>query len=184
LVNFQGVWVNFIYNPADVLLRVMEGDRMNVREMVRAWLEDEGMFKNEVDDANADFHFIIEVPPGSNQIIDIIAPRDRSLLLVASGIRLSEEHYSAVMNMDEKERERFMWEIRFSLIFLSTEFQIIPDATSPQLFQFTRKLYQEDLTRQLLMDAIGEVHKCKLFIIWKMRERFDRMDKDKGMMYI
>ncbi len=157
---------------------------MNIREMVRFWLEDEGIFRKEVDDMNADFHFIVEVPPGSNQVIDIIAPRNKSLVLVASGVKLSDEHYSAVMSMDEKERERFMWDIRFSLIFLRTEFQIIPNAISPQLFQFTRKLYQEDLTRQLLMDAIGEVHKCKLFIIWKMREKFDRMDGDRGVMYI
>ncbi len=157
---------------------------MNIREMIRFWLEDEGMFRKDVDDANADFHFIIEVPPGSNQVIDIIAPKNKDLLLVASGVKLSDEHYSAVMSMDDKERERFMWDIRFSLIFLKTEFQIIPNAISPQLFQFTRKLYQENLTRQSLMDAVGEVHKCKLFIIWKMREKFDRMDKDKGVMYI
>ncbi len=157
---------------------------MGLKEMIRAWLEDEEMFRQEVDDESADFHFVIEVPPGSGQVIDVIAPRNKGLVVVASGVKLSEEHYSAIMGMEEKEREKFMWEIRFALIFLSTEFQILPGAATPQLFQFTRKLYQEDLTRQLLMDSVGEVHKCKLFVIWKMRERFDKADSDKGMMYV
>ncbi len=157
---------------------------MSLKEMIKAWLEDENMLKQEIDDENADFHLILEVPPGSNQVIDIIAPKNKGLILVASGVKLSDEHYSGVMGMNAKEREKLMWEIRFQLLFLNTEFQILPDANTPQLFQFTRKLYQENLTRQMLMDAISEVHKCKLYIIWKMREKFDKTDKDKGVMYI
>ncbi|WP_456369612.1 DUF2299 domain-containing protein [Geoglobus sp.] len=157
---------------------------MSFRDTVRNWLVDEGFFKQEVSDENADFHFIIEVPPGSGQVIDVIAPKDRDLLLVASGIRLSDEHYAKVMGLSEKEREKLMWEIRFDLLFLTTEFQIVPDAMNPQLFQFTRKLYPEDITRQLLMDAISEVHKCKLYIVWKMRQKFDRMRGEEEVMYI
>ncbi|MBE8540536.1 DUF2299 family protein [Geoglobus acetivorans] len=159
---------------------------MNFKEMVKDWLVEEGFFREEVSDENADFHYVIEVPPGSNQVIDIIAPRDRDVILIASGIRLSDEHYSMVMAMDEKERRRFMWTIRFDLIFLQTEFQIIPDAMNPQLFQFTRKLYAENVTRQLLMDSISEVHKCKLYIIWRMRERFERSERrgDSEVMYL
>lgn len=156
---------------------------MNFKEMIRNWLIDEGFYKKDVEDESADFHFIIEVPPGSNQVIDIIAPKGRDLLLVASGIRLSDEHYSKVMGLSEKEREKLMWEIRFDLLFLTTEFQIVPDAMNPQLFQFTRKLYPENLTRQLLMDAISEVHKCKLYVVWKMRQRFDRMRGEEEVMY-
>ena len=157
---------------------------MSLKTMIKAWLEDEGYLKREVEDLNADFHFIIEVPPQSGQMIDIINPKERDIILVASGIKLSENHYKALIGLDEKEREKFMWEIRFDLLFLSTEFQIIPSATTPQLFQFTRKLYAEDLTRQALMDAISEVHKCKLYIIWKMNSRFAGNGSDEKIMYI
>ncbi len=158
----------------DFVVRVM-------RDKIREWLMRDGIFKKEVQDDKAEFHFVTEVPPVSSQFIDVIYPKNTDLILVASGLKLSDEHYKAVMSLSERERDKFMWEIRFGLLFLPTEFQIIPDARNPQLFQFTRKLYIENLTRQGLMDAIAEVHKCKLYIIWKLRERFSDRKLDEIM---
>ncbi len=143
-----------------------------MRKMIKEWLIKEGIFKEEVSDENAEFHYIVEVPPASTQLIDIVQPKGTEIILVASGIKLSDEHYKAVMELSEKEREDFMWGIRFGLLFLPTEFQIIPDSKNPQLFQFTRKLYVENIERQRFIDAIAEVHKCKLFIIWKLNQKF------------
>lgn len=157
---------------------------MNLKDKIMEWLIEEGFFKNEVHDENAEFHFVIEVPPSSGQTIDVIYPKNRNLVLVATGIKLSDEHYRMVMGMSEKERREFMWKIRFDLLFLNTEFQIIPGAESPQLFQFTRKLYPENLTRQLLIDSISEVHKCKLYIIWRMKEVSERHQKNNDAMYL
>jgi len=147
------------------------------------WFVKDGIFRREIQDENAEFHFILEVPPNSSQFIDVLQPKKMDFIIVASGIKLSDGDYKAVMSLSEQERERFMWEIKFGMIFLPTEFKILPDSKNPQLFQFTRKLYIENLTRQSLMDAIAEVHKCKLFIIWKLRERFGEK-RDDGVMYV
>ncbi len=152
-----------------------------MRDKIREWLMRDGIFKREAPDDKAEFHFVAEVPPASSQFVDVIYPKNTDLILVASGLKLSDEHYKAVMSLSEQEREKFMWEIRFGLLFLPTEFQIIPDSKNPQLFQFTRKLYIENLTRQSLMDAIAEVHKCKLFIIWKLRQKFGDRKPDEIM---
>ncbi|MDK2781123.1 MAG: hypothetical protein PWR13_151 [Archaeoglobi archaeon] len=152
-----------------------------MKERILEWLVRDGLSVREVQDEGASFHLIAEVPPNSSQFIDVLHPEKMDFILVASGIKLSEEHERALMNLAENEREKFMWEIRFGLIFLPTEFKILPDSKNPRLFQFTRKLYIENLTRQSLMDAVAEVHKCKLFIIWKLREKFGERRSDEVM---
>lgn len=99
------------------------------------WFVKDGIFRREIQDENAEFHFILEVPPNSSQFIDVLQPKKMDFIIVASGIKLSDGDYKAMMSLSEQERERFMWEIKFGMIFLPTEFKILPDSKNPQLFQ-------------------------------------------------
>ncbi len=140
---------------------------------VRNWLVEEGIYKDKVADDGADYHFVAEFPPNSMQYIDVVFPKNRDdMVVVAAGIKLSDEHYRALMSLTPEKREELMWDIRFRLLFLEAGFQIIPDASDPQVFQFTRELYFDGLNKNLFMDAMKLVQRCMLFIIWTMQKYF------------
>ncbi len=138
---------------------------------VREWLVEEGIYKDRITDENADYHFIAEVPPDSRQYIDVLFPKNRyDMVVVASGIKLADEHYRSLMSMSSERRNELLWEMRFTLLFLPTGFQILPNVNDPQLFQFTRELYFDGLNKNIFMDAVKQVHRCKLYVIWKMQK--------------
>jgi len=144
-----------------------------VAKKVREWLVDEGVYKDKIADENADYHFIAEIPPNSRQYIDIVFPKNREdMIVIASGIKLSDEHYRSIMSLGEAKRDEILWDIRFRLLFLETGFQILPNVKDPQIFQFTREVYFDGLNKNLFMDALKQVHRCKLFIIWMMQKTF------------
>jgi len=142
-----------------------------VARKVREWLVDEGIYKDKVADENADYHYIVETPPNSRQYIDVVFPKNRDdMIVIASGIKLSNEHYRSLMSLNPEKRNELLWEMRFTLLFLPTGFQILPNVNNPQLFQFTRELYFDGLTKNLFMDAVKQVHRCKLYVIWMMQK--------------
>ena len=156
-----------------------------VARKVRDWLVDEGIYKDKIADENADYHFIAEMPPNSRQFVDVVFPKNRDdMIVIASGVKLSDEHYRSLMGLGEQKREEILWEIRFRLLFLETGFQILPSAQDPQIFQFTREVYFDGLNKNLFMDALKQVHRCKLFIIWMMQKNFGSLaDSESLAMY-
>jgi len=76
-----------------------------MKEIVRDWLVQEGILKAEVPDENAEWHFVVEFPPNSGQVSDIVKVKDKDLVLVVSGIVLSEKHYKALHSLP-KEKKR------------------------------------------------------------------------------
>ena len=147
--------------------------KKDVAMRVRDWLVEDGIYKDRVADENADYHFLVEVPPGSGQYIDVVFPKNRDdMIVIASGVKLADEHYRALMSLSEDRREELLWEIKFKLLFLPTGFQILPNVKEPQIFQFTREIYFDGLNKNLFMDSIKQVYRCKLYIIWVMQKNF------------
>ena len=151
---------------------------------VREWLVEEGIYKDKVADASVDYHFVAEFPPNSRQFIDIIFPKNRDdMIVIAAGIKLSDEHYRSIMALNKEKRDEILWDIRFKLLFLETGFQILPNANEPSIFQFTRELYFDGLNKNLFMDALKQVHRCMLYIIWLMQRLFGSISEDDTVMY-
>ncbi len=156
---------------------------MDFVEKIRNWLVEEGMYKDKVADEAARVHFVAEVPPNSGQVVDVIFPKNRDdMVIVASGVKLAEEHYRSLMSLNREKREEVLWDMRFRLLFLETGFQILPSVENPQIFQFTRELYFDGLNKNVFMDALRQVHRCKLFVIWTMHRLFGRA-KGEDYMY-
>jgi hypothetical protein len=155
-----------------------------VAKKVREWLVEEGIYKDKVADDAADYHFVAEIPPNSRQFVDVIFPKNRDdMVIIASGVKLSDEHYRALMSMGEEKRENLLWDMRFQLLFLEAGFQILPNVKEPQLFQFTRELYFDGLNKNVFMDAMKQIYRCKLFVIWTMQRSFGGTSFDAHSIY-
>lgn len=144
-----------------------------IMRKVREWLVEEGIYKDKAIDEDTTYHFVVENPPRSGRLTHLVQPKAREdLLLIASAIDLSQEHYEALKAMPKPKREEILWDIRFQLLFRESEFQMVPSAEELKTIQFTRPIYFDGLTKDRLMGCLREDFKANLFIIWKMKQLF------------
>ena len=154
-----------------------------MKEVVKSWLAEEGILKAEVPDENAEWHFLVEFPLNSKQMCDVIKLKDRDLVLVVSGIVLSEDHYKALHSLPTEKKRALIHKWKMDLLFRNAEFRMIPDAENVKQIEFQVPLYLEELTKSELMRALRDVFKCKLYIIWSVNYEFEKR-KDLDAMYL
>lgn len=142
----------------------------NVMNRVKEWMVGEGIYEDIVqDEDNSTYHFIAEYPANSGSLIDILQPKIREdLIIIASGVHLSDKDQQSLMALRKEKREELLWDVRFNMVFLKTGFEIYPNVQMPQTFRFERSLYFDGLTKNSFMEALNEVNRCKIFISWKL----------------
>lgn len=146
--------------------------------MVKGWLVEEGILKAEVPDERAEWHYVVEFPLKSNQVADVIKPIAKDILLVISGVVLSEEHYRALNSLPYEKKRRLIHRWKMDLLFRKAEFRMVPDAENVQRVDFSIPIYIEELKKGLLIDALREIFRCKLYIIWSLQYEFEKRDVD------
>ncbi len=154
-----------------------------MQETVKRWLLEEGIFKSEVPDENADWHYVVEFPANSGQISDIIKVKGRDIVVVVSGIILADQHYKALHSLPREKKRKLIFKWKMDLLFRKAEFRMLPDAENVRQIEFQIPLYIEELTKPKLMEALREIFKCKLYIIWNVNHEFEKAD-DKDLMYL
>jgi len=146
----------------------------DLREVIKTWLAEEGILKADVPDERAAFHYVVEFPPGSNQVSDVVKPVDKDFVVVVSGIVLAESHYRALHSLPPEKKKNLIHRWKMDLLFREAEFRMVPDADSLQRVEFSIPIYREELTKSRLMGALREIFKCKLYIIWNVQHEFDK----------
>lgn len=137
------------------------------------WLSEDGLYKDKVYDEKLHFHLAAEYPAGSGRHINIIQPNNRDdMIVVVSRIKLAEVHEKALQDMQKKERDRFLWDMRYALLFRESNFQMEPSIDNLQSIQFSREIHYDGLNKNKLMEVIRENFKCELYVVWKFSEAF------------
>ncbi len=153
----------------------------DIKEKIKGWLEEEKVFKEEVEDEKAEFHFAVEYPSGSGQSCEIIKLKDKDIFILGSRIVLSEEHFKAIHSMPKNQKDSLLWQVRFDLLFREPEFRIIPSVQEFKSIEFTDNLYLEEITLPVLMGKLKEIFRCKLYIIWRLTQLISSADEDSGL---
>ncbi len=154
-----------------------------MQENVKRWLIEEGIFKSEIPDENADWHYVVEFPANSGQISDIIKLKGRDIIVVVSGVILAEHHYKALHSLPKEKKKKLIFKWKMDLLFRKAEFRMLPDAENIRQVEFQIPIYLEELTKPKLMEALREIFKCKLYIIWNVNHEFEKTE-DKDLMYL
>lgn len=154
-----------------------------MKDVVKGWLIEEGILKAEVPDENAEWHFLVEFPQNSKQMNDIVKLKGKDIVLVVSGVVLSDEHYKALHSLPKEKKRVLIHRWKMDLLFRNAEFRMIPDAENVKQIEFQVPIYMEELTKPKLMSALREVFKCKLYIIWNVNYEFEKR-KDLDAMYL
>jgi hypothetical protein len=144
-------------------------------KQIKTWLAEEGMYKDKVADDKTYFHFIGESPQSSGQLFELFQPKNREdLIVIIRDLIISPEHLEKLREMDAIERNEFLWDIKFGLLFRKSSFNMTPDVDNPSKIDFRREIYYDGLNKNKLMEAIKENYLCSLFVKWKLMERFGK----------
>lgn len=142
------------------------------RELVQKWLVEEGMYKNEVGDENANFHFIANYP--ENHMMDIIQPKNKpDMILIGCATELDPTHLNIVSTASNEKKLELIWDVRFSLNEMLLDFELEHPNDVLKRFVITDELYEDGLTKHNLIKAIKKVFKGKLQCLWKLDYNFN-----------
>lgn len=150
-------------------------EKINERD-IQNWFIDEGIFKEKINDENAEFHYTIEYPTGN--IMDVVQPKRKfDFLIVVCGTQVSPEHNALMKDATIPNREKFIYELRFMLNQLQTDFQIDVDQEYI-LSQFVIQdgIYADGLSKNNLMNIIKKIFRAKMTCVWLMEEKFGSIE--------
>ena len=140
---------------------------------VMSWLSEEALYKDKVYDENLYFHLAAEFPVRSGRHVNVIQPNNRDdMIVVLSTIRLAEVHQRALQALPRKDREKFIWDMRYALLFQDSNFDMEPGGGELNGIRFSREIYYDGLTKNKLMEVLRANFKCELYVVWKFQEAF------------
>jgi len=143
------------------------------KETVYEWLAEEGMFRKEVDDPKAAFHFGINYPVNSPYHIEIVKPRDmKDGILVVAVLRVAPSHQTALAKLAKEKRAPLIHDLRLRLLEQSPGFSVKENDGVWEAVQFQIRLLYDNLSKTTLLEAIDDVFRGMLTVIWTFGHEF------------
>lgn len=148
---------------------------------------EEGIALRKVHNDMATFQLNLQFPtPQSN--INVIQPKGKKdMILIGAVIEIAEPHRQSLRALDTKKREEFIWNLRLLLAQGSVEFELRHPDNILEFVRVHRFLYEDGFSKSAFMNALFEVNRSKLLVIWFIQKEFgvspSRGPEDDTMIY-
>ena len=143
------------------------------KDTIYEWLAEEGMFRKEVDDPKAAFHFGINYPVNSPYHIEIVKPRDmKDGILVIAVLRVAPSHQTALAKLEKEKRAPLIQDLRLRLLGRPPGFSVKENNGVWEAVQFQIRLLHDNLSKTSLLEAIDDVFRSMLTVIWTFGHEF------------
>jgi hypothetical protein len=143
------------------------------KQRVYNWLAEEGMFRKEVEDPKAAYHFRINYPVGSPYHSEVIKPRDMNDgILVLAVLRIAPPHVTALAQLSEEKRKPLVHELRLKLLQRRPGFSVKEKDGIWEAAQFQRRILYDSLTKSAILDALDDVFRSILTVTWTFGYHF------------
>lgn len=144
---------------------------MVLKDDIYKWLVEENLFKQELMDNNANFHFTIEYP--EKNIMDVIQPKGKNdIIVIGCATKVAPEHLQLMQQESDDVREEFLWDVKFSLNNFLLNFDIKTDYNLLTQFIITDDLYADSISKHNLIKTIQKLFKAKLNCVWLIEKTF------------
>lgn len=151
-----------------------------LREVVLGWCKEEGIFREELMEREAAFHFKVNLPGNTSLMMSIIQPIGADKVLITSGISLDPEAIAAMKSLDETEREEFITNLSYMLHSQPTMFYLEESEGVLQKISITEQIYMDGLTKDRLMRAIRDVYKGMSLAFLQIQDLLMMLALEKG----
>ena len=143
---------------------------MNTEEQVEKWLLDEDLLREMKYDENADFHFIVEFP--KENIIDVVKTKDKDSIIIACSTQVAPQHVSLIESANLKTKKEFIFDLNFGLNTFLVDFELQVNNDILRQFVITEQIFEDGLTKDMLIRTMKRVFKAKLHCIWLIDKKF------------
>lgn len=151
---------------------------------IRGWLIEENRFEEEIPAADVKGSRVHFAYSFSTQGLRHVAyqPYEEEKVILQSTVILDPPHQDLLFKtMSDVQRTRFLWDLRMGLLWKETSFQMEPSAESLRQFVFTRVLHGDALNKATFEEAISELHRANLFVIWNLRREDELAQLEKSI---
>ncbi len=145
-------------------------DIMIIQEDLEKWLLDEDILREMKFDENADFHFIVEFP--KENIMDVVKPKEKDSIIIACATQVAPQHKSLMEPFDVKTKKEFIQDLNFGLNQYLVDYELQVNNNILQQFVITEQIFEDGLTKDMLIRTMKRVFKAKLHCIWLIDKKF------------
>lgn len=143
------------------------------KQKVYEWLAEEGMFRKEVDNTQASFHFGINYPVGSPYHIEVLKPRDmKDGILIVAVLRVAPSHKTALAKLSAEQRKPIIHDLKIRLLHRRPGFSVKEDDGVWDAVQFQIRLFYDNLSKTLLHEAIDDIFRSMITVVWTFGHHF------------
>lgn len=132
----------------------------------------EGIALQKVHNDMANFQLNLQFPnPQSN--INVFQPKGKNdMILIGAMIEIAEPHKQKLRSLDTKKREEFIWNLRLLLAQGTVEFELKHPGDTLEFVRVHRFLYEDGFSKSAFMNALLDVNRSKLLVIWFIQREF------------
>ena len=150
-----------------------KGGNKQWKQTIYDWLAEEGMFRKDVDDPKAAFHFGINFPVNSPYHIEVVKPRDmKDGVLIVSVLRVAPSHQTALAKLSVEKRKSLVHDLKLQLLTRRPGFSLKENEGVWDAVQFQVRLLNDNLSKTTLLEAIDDVFRSMLIVIWTFGHNF------------
>ena len=147
---------------------------MNIEEEVKKWLLEEDILREMKFDENADFHIIAEFP--KDNIMDVVKPKGKDCLVIACATQVAPQHLNLMNSASLQTNKEFIMELNFGLNKFLVDYELQVNQDILQQFIITEQIFEDGLTKDMLIRTLKRVFKSKLHCIWLIDQKFGNVN--------
>jgi hypothetical protein len=144
--------------------------------LAHIWMKNRGYDPIEVLPCPEDLSFMLQGKASNEMPFLIIQPKKAESSVVAiANVRVTESSFASLLEMNEAERDDFLWNLKRELMFAPPNFSFAPsneENSIPKGFQFSKEVYYSELTEGRLAEAVDYAIRSALWVVWTFRRKF------------
>lgn len=150
-----------------------------VKENIQKWLLEEG--------------FKIELQPNDKTLFDFLATDMHGIkthviqptlkpdqVAIIAVLNIDENQQSTLKAMENKERSRFLWDLRFGLLNSGVGFS--PISIPFKALEISKPIYYDGLTKDAFMEKLFDVRAALMFVFWTFDREFGEIKPKSDLM--
>jgi len=97
----------------------------------------------------------------------------KRMVLIVSEVTINDDRVKSIEAMRQEDRDEFLYNLQKDIAFLPAPFAYDPTHEKtgiPKGIQFSKEICYDGLTEDRLNDAVRDVVKSALFVIWRIRK--------------
>lgn len=140
-----------------------------VKSNIQKWLLEEGFKIQSQPNDKTLFDFLATDMNGiKTHVIQPTLKPDQ--VVIITGLNIDENQQSTLQAMENKERLRFLWDLRFGLLNLGVGFS--PISIPFKALEISKIIYYDGLTKNAFMEKLFDVRTAFMFVFWTFDREF------------